>query len=87
MPSKSDTTRIAAALGFFCRAEEMHFVFGDGDDDADDDADDVREMEDGVLVACRREDDVEANRKEFARKLLARLRPGKQREHQTVDMR
>ena len=54
MPSKSDTTRIAAALGV-CRAEEMNFVFGDGDDaDADDgDADDVRAMEEGVLVACR----------------------------------
>jgi len=55
VPSKSDTTRIAAALGV-CRAEEMNFVFGDGDDDdADDadDADDVRAMEEGVLVACR----------------------------------
>ena len=52
MPSKSDTTRIAAALGV-CRAEEMNFVFGDGDDDDADDADDVRAMEEGVLVACR----------------------------------
>ena len=56
MPSKSDTTRIAAALGV-CRAEEMNFVFGgdgdDDDDDDDDDADDVRAMEEGVLVACR----------------------------------
>ena len=52
MPSKSDTTRIAAAL-VVCRAEEMNFVFGDGDDDDADDADDVRAMEEGVLVACR----------------------------------
>ena len=52
MPSKSDTTRIAAAIGV-CRAEEMNFVFGDGDDDDADDADDVRAMEEGVLVACR----------------------------------
>ena len=54
MPSKSDTTRIAAALGV-CRAEEMNFVFGDGDDAdaAAADADDVRAMEEGVLVACR----------------------------------
>jgi len=52
VPSKSDTTRIAAALGV-CRAEEMNFVFGDGDDDDADDADDVRAMEEGVLVACR----------------------------------
>ena len=52
MPSKSDTTRIAAALGV-CRAEEMNFVFGDGDDADADDADDVRAMEEGVLVACR----------------------------------
>ncbi len=52
MPSKSDTTRIAAALGV-CRAEEMNFVFGGDGDDDDDDADDVRAMEEGVLVACR----------------------------------
>tara|TARA_B100000519_G_scaffold196885_1_gene203888 strand:+ start:1473 stop:1634 length:162 start_codon:yes stop_codon:yes gene_type:complete len=52
VPSKSDTTRIAAALGV-CRAEEMNFVFGGDGDDDDDDADDVRAMEEGVLVACR----------------------------------
>ena len=79
VPSKSDTTRIAAALGFFVARKKYILFFGDGDDD-DDDADDVRAMEDGVLVACRQGRRRRgANRKEFARKLLARLRPENKR--------